>query len=71
MTESENKLSTALLMYKQPFSREELQDICDRAQYQVSEVATNPLWERAYYDLAKAADYLDLMMARTENHRVP
>jgi len=65
MTASENKLSTSALPMYKPFTQEELQEICDRAQYQVSQLGTNPMWERAYYDLAKAADYLDLMMSRT------
>ncbi len=48
------------------FTRDELQDICLRAENEANTVK-NPHWQRAYRDLADAADALDAMEARTED----
>ncbi len=48
------------------FTRDELQDICLRAQEHAN-VVKNTNWIDAYGDLAAAADRLDAMEARTED----
>ncbi len=48
------------------FTREELQDICLRAENE-AHGAKNVHWQRAYQDLADAANALDAMEARTED----
>jgi hypothetical protein len=58
------RLAEAQRPHEVPFSREELRDIRERAQYQ--QVRHEPLWSWAYADLAIAADYLDLLMERME-----
>ena len=47
------------------FTREELQDIRERAIRMVSEKATNIHWAHTYINLANAADHLDAMIARS------
>ena len=48
------------------FTREELQDIRNKAVESAEAVANNH-WQRAYKQLADAADRLDAMEARTED----
>jgi hypothetical protein len=48
------------------FEREELQDIRDKAVISAEGVPNNH-WQRAYKQLADAADKLDAMMARCED----
>ncbi len=48
------------------FTRDELQDICIRAENQANTVR-NQLWQRAFRELADAADKLDAMEARSED----
>ena len=47
------------------FTREELQEICSRADERSDEVK-NEFWKEAYFKLAIAANTLDAMEARTE-----
>lgn len=47
------------------FEREELQEIRVRAAEHASIVGLNPLWKRAYEDLAFAASVLDAFVARS------
>jgi len=58
------KISTEPLEILASFTREELQDIRDRAS-QCAPCIPNALWQEAYRDLARAADRLDAMEART------
>ncbi len=52
------------------FTREELQDICLRAENEANSI--NELhWQRAYRDLADAADKLDAMIIRGIVSTVP
>ena len=46
------------------FNRKELIKIRNRAEKVASTDGLNPSWQRAYYNLAKAADHLDAMIAR-------
>ena len=48
------------------FTREELRDIRNEA-VKCSEAVQNNHWQRAYRQLADAADRLDAMEARTED----
>ncbi len=48
------------------FTREELQGIRDKAVENADSVPNN-FWQRAYKQLADAADKLDAMEARTED----
>ncbi len=48
------------------FTREELQNIRDKAVENASQVP-NSSWQRAFKQLADAADRLDAMEARTED----
>jgi len=50
------------------FSRDELQDLRQRALGLAGTTALNKGWERAYLTLADAADCLDAMLARTIVH---
>lgn len=50
----------------QPFGREELQALRERALDLCNVPHTNPMWKLAYYELARAADHVDAMIARTE-----
>lgn len=47
------------------FTREDLQNIRDTALMYVDDTK-NPLWIEAYFDLARAADQLDAMIARSQ-----
>lgn len=49
------------------FNRERLQKIEEEA-FQESGSVTNSQWRRALIQLADAADRLDAMIARTEDH---
>jgi len=49
------------------FTREELQNLCKKAEENAKAVPNNH-WIRAYRQLADAADRLDAMEARTEEH---
>lgn len=46
------------------FNRKELIKIRNRAEKVAATHSLNPSWQRAYYNLAKAADHLDAMIAR-------
>lgn len=48
------------------WSREELQEIRDRADFEGSIQGNNQKWQHACFDLASAADRLDAMTARIE-----
>jgi hypothetical protein len=50
----------------QPFTREELCDIRDRAEQVSQQASLHPFWSRAYVALADAADALDAALARAE-----
>jgi len=49
------------------FDRERLQEIREEAM-QESACSVNILWKRAFTQFANAADRLDAMIARTEDH---
>ena len=49
-----------------PFTREELQEIRERAIDESETQHLNPDWKRAYLRLADAADALDAMLARCQ-----
>lgn len=49
-----------------PFSREELQELRDRAEKVIYINRMPASWVMAYRQLAHAVDYLDAMLARTE-----
>lgn len=51
-------------------TREQLQDIRDKAE-DAANTVKNIHWQRAYRDLADAADKLDAMEARTEGKNEP
>jgi len=48
------------------FNRKELSGIIDLAQAQAGINGLNTLWQNAYLEMARAADRLDAMMARSE-----
>jgi hypothetical protein len=50
----------------QPFTRDELIDIRDRAEEMSRQTSLYPAWSRAYLALADAADCLDAAIARAE-----
>ena len=54
------------MILDEQFTREELQDIRERA-VENAEAVKNNHWKRAYKQLADAADRLDAMEARTED----
>ena len=47
------------------FTREELQEMRERAKKQASIKGTNPDWVRTYFRLADACNELDAYIART------
>ena len=50
----------------QPFTRDELIDIRDRAEEMSRQASIHAAWSRAYLALADAADRLDAIVARAE-----